>query len=97
MQDYPKCPSLKSLSPSEAKRVLTEHLLSIFENAPLNRYNDTVFDFAEALKITEKDEWGRKIVAQCYEAAEKEWEHRHPKSWNNESQKATRRGLVTPE
>jgi|WetSurMetagenome_2_1015567.scaffolds.fasta_scaffold45975_6 hypothetical protein len=97
MQRYPKCPDLKNLSPGEAKRVLTEHLLDIFEKAPLNYHSNTTFDFAGALQVVEGDGWGRKIVAQCYEAAEREWEHRHPKSWSNELQKATRRGMKTPE
>lgn len=97
MKNYPRCPNLKNLSSAEAKRVLTEHLLGIFESSPLNYYGNTTFDFAGALQVVEEDEWGRRVIAQCYQAAEKEWEHRHPKSWSNDLQKAVRRGLATPE
>lgn len=85
--------SLNKLLPSQAKQTLTEFFLKKLEGAKLNCYAEPTYNFANALHDvkTAPGSYIGGILAECFEAALKEYNRKHPKCWNNDKQEAFRK------
>lgn len=85
---------LKTMLPSQAKKALTEYFLQRLLEAKLDHYANPSYNFSTALgELQEYESWVASIMKECFDTASDEYDRKHPKNWNNETQEAFRVGL----
>lgn len=85
-------PDFRKMLPSQARAELLRVLVEKLEGAPLSFRSDPMFTYTDALGMF-RDEAGTyvsTILHETFEAAQREYDRRHPKHWDNEKQMAFR-------
>ena len=74
--------------------MITMRLLERLKAARLNSRLEPVYGLVQAWgEIHPEDEWGRKVVTDCFDEVLSKYEEEHPKRWNNKLQAAWREGI----
>ena len=89
-----KHPDLRTMLPSKERAYLIDALFKLLEEAKVNFFADPIFREADAL-IEFRDVPGTNSekVLSAYEYAKKLYDQKHPKTWSNELQRASRAGI----
>lgn len=80
--------------PSQARKAMVDHFLAQLIAGGVDYRARPKYRLADAYDdARQSTEYAWKLVADCFEEAEKQFDREHPMCWDNEKQQAYRAGL----